>query len=902
MDLSFELSYHTRYGEQLVLHVFYADHKGNERTYPYKMTTTDGERWVCRMQGLPLRGCDKLQYFYAVEVAGYIVREEWKGCPHVLDLKGIDTHEVVVHDRWQDMPGDAYLYSSAITDCIMPRKGTMSSASKPSVAQRIVVRAPQLGRGQSLYLVGAHACLGDWCPQNGLCMTEQGHNLWYADINGEDSSMHGCQIEYKFVIIDHADMQSVVWERGENRTIILPDAPMRGWSVYDVGQADFEVRDIKLAGTLIPVFSLRSEGSFGVGDFGDLMQMIDLMQASGQHLLQILPVNDTTSTHTWSDSYPYSCISVFALHPQYVDLRQLPPLRNKNRMRHYESLRVKLNACEQVDYDGMMAAKEAYLHEIYLQEGRTVLDSKGFKSFFDQTAEWLVPYARYCHYRDLYGTGDFMSWPDHQTWDESERRSLSLKGSPDYESVAYHYYVQYVLDSQLRRAHEYARDCGVILKGDIPIGVSRQGCDVWMEPHYFNLDGQAGAPPDAFSEKGQNWGFPTYDWDEMLKDGCRWWERRFKNMARFFDAYRIDHVLGFFRIWEIPISSVDGLLGRFSPALGLTAEEIQIMGLHFDEKSFTQPYITDAVLTSIFGSDADTVRQHFLIKEQGEGYRLREEVDTQRKIRAKIETMPIEDKNRMIDGLDRLVNNVLFVADGRETDKWHPRISAQQTTAYQRLTDEAKNVFDRIYNNYFYVRNNHFWYLESMKKLPRLAASTRMLVCAEDLGMVPESVAWTLGELGIFSLEIQNMPKDIHVRFGDLKHNPYKSVSTFSTHDMPTLRQWWEQDKDAAQFYYNTILCRGGQAPHPMPGWVAEDIVIRHLEGSAMLCVLSLQDWLAISEDMRAKDMDTERINIPADPNHYWRYRMHLTISQLMHEGDFLPTVRRLIERSGRNT
>ncbi len=196
--------------------------------------------------------------------------------------------------------------------------------------------------------------------------------------------------------------------------------------------------------------------------------------------------------------------------------------------------------------------------------------------------------------RDKNGTADFNQWPDHQVWDEAERKALTDPKTAACKNVAFFYFVQFVLDRQMQEAHEHAKAKGVILKGDIPmkgdipIGVNRNGCDVWTEPKYFNLNGQAGAPPDDFSANGQNWGFPTYNWFEMLKDGCQWWNRRFKNMARYFDAYRIDHVLGFFRIWEIPVHSVHGLLGQFAPALAMSREEIESYGLHFQEDRFTR--------------------------------------------------------------------------------------------------------------------------------------------------------------------------------------------------------------------------------------------------------------------------------------------------------------------------
>jgi len=252
------------------------------------------------------------------------------------------------------------------------------------------------------------------------------------------------------------------------------------------------------------------------------------------------------------------------------------------------------------------------------------------------------------------------------------------------------------------------------------------------------------------------------------------------------------------------------------------------------------------------------------------------------------------------DGLYALISDVLFVRDHRDAHKFHPRIAVQHDFVYAALSDHEKFVFNRLYDDYYYRRNNQFWYREAMKKLPRLVEATRMLVCAEDLGMVPDCVPWVMNELRILSLELQSMPKDPKVRFGHLSRNPYRSVCTISSHDMPTLRQWWDEDPARTQEYYNTMLYRGGEAPHPLPGWLARDIISRHLTSPSMLCVISIQDWLALDQRPRLADANAERINIPANPRHYWRYRMHLTIEQLMSDNKFNDNLSDLISQSGR--
>ena len=817
MRIVFNLEYQTTFGEELALNILL-----DGKTEQHKMSTLDGCHWMCELSK-SVKTKTHIDYFYCVMRGDEQTRCEWLTEPHRLEFVATKGARYTVYDHWIDIPEDSYLYSSAFTECVAARKRKMSEESAYAKTVRLKVRAPQLRWNERLAIIGGSDALGNWEALRALTMAEHENNEWVITL---DADTLPDTIEFKFVSLDEEIDVTPLWETGMNRTMTIPKLEEGEVIVYELSQAFFPVYPWKGAGTVIPIFSLRSEGSFGVGDFGDLQKMIDWCAKTRQRVLQVLPINDTNMTYTWQDSYPYNSISIYALHPQYTDFRQLPPLKDKERKAYYEALQKELNALPQIDYERMNNAKLAYLRELFAQEGSKMMKTEAFKTFFEQNKEWLVPYAAFCHYRDMYGTASFTEWPDHKTFTEKERESMSKTTTKIYKEVAFWYFVQFNLDQQMRAAHAYARKQRVILKGDIPIGISRDGVEAWVEPKYFNLNGQAGAPPDAFSADGQNWGFPTYNWDVMLADGCQWWVRRFRKMAEYFDAYRIDHVLGFFRIWEIPMPHKSGLMGQFSPALGMSVEEIAAYGVEFNEG--------------------------------------------------------------------------LFLVDHKRSDRWHPRIAVQYQEAYTQLSEDQKYHFNQLYNDYFYRRNNQFWYTEAMKKLPKLTQATRMLVCAEDLGMVPDCVPWVMNELRILSLEIQSMPKDPTTRFGHLSRNPYRSVDTISTHDMATLRQWWDEDEERTQNYFNTMLYRGGPAPHPLPDWLAKDIVSRHLTSPSMLCLISFQDWLSIDEKLRLPDANAERINIPANPRHYWRYRMHLTIEQLLAADELNEEISTLIIQSGR--
>ena len=916
MNVTFSIPYRTAYGDELLLNIAPAREDESlaldmSQFKALAMATHDGETWTLNTTLDPDKAT-RYDYFYSVRSIRGIKCSEWKTIMHRLDLTASKANAYEVNDRWTDFPGDTQLYSSAFTDCINRRVQSAVPATDSSATLRLVVRAPQLRSGMRLNIVGAQPALGCWNLAKALPMVEHNHNEWIVDLDADSlfASIHrsrttsavakdeNVNLEFKFVAF--GDKGEVEWETGQNRTLSVEPLPQGEVRVEVLDQAFFALYNQKVAGTLIPVFSLRSEGSFGVGDFGDLKLMIDWVAQTHQRVLQVLPINDSTSTHTWTDSYPYSCISIFALHPQFCDLRQLPALKDKVEADRFEMLREELNGLPQVDYERVNNAKTKYLQLLFKQEGKEVLATEDFKEFFKHTEHWLVPYAQYCYLRDKNGTCEFAKWKGHTQWNEADRASLSNPQNKAFKDVAFFYYLQFVLDRQMRSAHDYARARGVILKGDIPIGVNRNGCDVWHEPEYFHLDSQAGAPPDGFSVNGQNWGLPTYNWERMIADGCQWWVRRFQNMQQYFDAYRIDHVLGFFRIWAIPTDCVHGLLGQFQPALAMSREEIKSYGLNFQEDLFTKPFIADWIISRIFKEHAEEVKEKYLQHEHDDIFSLKPEYDTERKVEAAFEGKTTDKDIWLRDGLYALIENVLFVRDRQNPNMFHPRITAQLNFMYEALWQNDKDAFNRLYNDYYYRRNNDFWYREAMKKLPLLSQTTRMLVCAEDLGMVPDCVQWVMNELRILSLELQSMPKDPSVEFGHLSRNPYRSVCTLSTHDMPTLRQWWDEDYDRTQKYYNTMLYRGGAAPHPLPGWLARDIVSRQLTSPSMLCVLSLQDWFAIDERIRLADANAERINIPAIPKHYWRYRMHMTIEQLIADKEYNDEVKDLIDEAGR--
>ena len=866
MKLKFTIQYGTQWGESLHVVVSYLSSDGTKKTANLRMLTDDGTQWMLETSAVESRQhpIESFSYHYQVEDEdGNVLRREWTMIPRSYHF---DTSKnYILSDLWRDIPIQYHLYSSAyITTKGLARDEQVNPIRVPLYRKTIVFRvsAPQLLKGQSLAIVGSHPALGDWNAARYLRMEYLGQYDWMLSVNVDAVLL---PLEYKYVVIDDTTNALVAWEEGDNRTtdgLMPPDvSAVPDGTVLVVYGENLRIKEKtwRVAGVVVPVFSLRSEHSYGVGDFGDLKRLVDWAALTGMKMIQILPVNDTTESHSWSDSYPYNIVSAFALHPHYLDLEAFGSLKDKQKMMAYHRQRRELNAIGYSDYEGVDRVKSAFINDLFEERGKQTLESKEFKSWYDANKDWLEPYAK---------------------------------------RVPQVCYVQYHLHLQLKEAADYARSQGIVLKGDIPIGVNFNSIETQTYPKLFNLDAQTGAPPDAFSLNGQNWGFPTYNWSE--KSIIPWWHKRLKWMSQYFDAFRIDHVLGFFRIWEVPADAIFGILGHFSPALPLTVSEIEYFGLPFRKDFMTRPFINDRVIERLFGIHAQFVKENFLIARSYGLYDLKAEYNTQRKVRDHFEGRGDENSLWIRDGLYRLICGVLFLEDPRQPNMYHPRIGVYNDPVFDALTNEEKDAYMRLYNNFFYQRHNFFWGSEATRRLTDVFGDTRMLCCAEDLGMLPDCVEPVLDRLRILTLEIQSMPKQNGFEFTHLDGNPYRSVATFSTHDMAPLRLWWEESPERTQRYYVTMLQKQGRAPEHLPAHLAEEIIARHLYCPSMLCMLSLQDWLAMDGELRSKNPREERINVPSDPYNRWKYRMHITIGDLLKADKYNNKLHTMIQRSKR--
>ncbi|CAI9099424.1 OLC1v1036244C3 [Oldenlandia corymbosa var. corymbosa] len=845
-------------------------------------------------------------HYYVVDDDRNVLRSEI-GDKRKLSLPdGIQSgQEVELHDLWKT-GSDSLPFRSAFKNVIF-RRSWSSDDKKPvgvtdsdivkkalspgSVIVQFKVCCPNV-QGASIHVIGSSLKLGQWKAQGGLKLSYTGESVWQGS----------CVMQKKDFPLTYP-LVALILESGPNREATVNIS--RGQSTYIV-RADGLMRETpwRGAGVAIPMFSVRSEEDMGVGEFLDLKLLVDWAVHSGFHLVQLLPINDTSVHQMWWDSYPYSSLSVFALHPLYLRVQALSDNIPEDIKKEIEQARMKLDR-KDVDYEATMGTKLSIAKKVFRLEKDTILNSSSFQKFFAENKDWLKPYAAFSFLRDFFETSERSQWGSYAIFSESKLEKLVAEDSLQYDVICFHYYIQFHLHMQLSEAAEYARKNGVILKGDLPIGVDRNSVDTWVYPDLFRMNTSTGAPPDYFDKNGQNWGFPTYNWEEMSKDNYAWWRARLTQMAKYFTAYRIDHILGFFRIWELPDHAVTGLCGKFRPSIPLSQEELEIEGI-WDFDRLICPRIKRALLEEKFGASWTTVASIFLNESQKDIYGFKEDCNTEKKILAKLKScleksMLFETEEKLRRQLFDLLKDIVLIRDPEDSRKYYPRFNMEDTSCFKELDQRSQNVLKRLYYDYYFHRQESLWRQNAMKTLPVLLNSSDMLACGEDLGLIPSCVHPVMQELGLIGLRIQRMPNEADLEFGIPSQYPYMTVCAPSCHDCSTLRAWWEEDEDRRRRFFKTFLGSNGLPPDQCTPEIAYFILRQHIESPSMWSIFPLQDLLALKEEYSTRPAAEETINDPTNPKHYWRYRVHMTLESLLKDKDLITVIKDLVRGSGRS-
>lgn len=870
MKLYLNINFRTKFGESLHV-VVYEDGQEHQT---FDLQYLDNGNWRAEVDYFS----KTITYKYQLkDMSGKVLDEEYS--LHHLDLAH-SYSEFQIYDVWnlKNFP-ENYLNNK-----ILKNKLSGFEPEKVSVLKKHThhfrLEAPLYHPNLRIVILGDVEALGNWEYLKTVPMNQTNYGIWEAAVDIPDQRV----IHYKYGIMEVGSGNVFDVEYGDNRWV-LPSYEKNVLTVKSDHFFRYKAYELyHAAGVAVPVFSLRSENGYGVGEFPDIKKLADWAKETNLGIIQILPINDTTANYTWTDSYPYAAISVYALHPQYIALEKLDYPIPDELKEEYRQTKDELNSLHLIDYEKMISGKWKYLKAIYTDNKEEILKDRNFKKFLKDNDSWILPYSAFCVQRDKYKTPNFNNWKTHKKYIAGKVAPFFSEKNKDYDTAMLHAWVQYQLHLQLKDAIDYTHSLGVSVKGDLPIGIYRYSVEAWTEPELFGMDFQAGAPPDQFTDAGQNWGFPTYNWEKMKEDGYKWWKNRFKALEQYFDAMRIDHILGFFRIWRIPVSATQGMLGYFYPAVPVTLEEFKARSIPFSYDRYCKPYINDQILWDYFGDERYNIADFFMNSHYNGEFSFKEEFDTQRKLRDYFDKNPhpwAEEK------LISLCANVLFLPEERNRESvYHPRFNISKTSSYRYLPDWEKRALDDLYLDYFFKRQDGLWYQSAMEKLPVILNATDMLICGEDLGLVPDCVPQVMDRLGITALKVQRMPSE-NILWYDPKNASYLNVVTASSHDSSTLRQWWHEDRSLVTNYFYNQLHQKGTPPWNLEPGLAEIIMKQHLYNNAMLAIFPIQEFFATDYQLVNPNEDEERINDPAEFPHYWRYRMHLNLENLVNEKDF---------------
>ena len=833
----------------------------------------DGSTWEIEWN-VSNRSEIEVEYNFVVLRGGEMVRVEPPTMPHHLRFSpGQTRRDILIEERWIDPHPLHRLSREPLAEWLRRENDELLTYPRwRAGSSYAVVRTPYVEELYgNLFLVGDSPEFGEWDPHQGvpLSLSRSGFSVEMPP----DKSL-----EFKLVYI--SDEGVVEWEQGPNRRWngrkVSPKAIEAVYLEPPVfAGVESRVQYPHFKGTAVPLFSLRSESSYGCGDFQDAQLFLRWLHRSGQRVLQLLPIYDTNFHYSAADSYPYDCISTFGINPIYLDVRRLPHYIESDERKAWEAEARRLNALTAVDYMSVKRLKDHVIDHSFGLWYPSRNEDEGFQSFFARYQDQLLPYALFCVYRDRHPGVPVAEYPALEGCMKQWKDAETMEGVSVSASVYRYLYVQYQLYSQLSELRREAERLQIILKGDLPIGVGMNSVEVWQDPTLFHTSLLAGAPPDAFSTVGQCWGFPTYNWEKMREDGYQWWRRRLQTMDRYFSAVRIDHILGFFRIWSIPVHAVNPCVGYFVPSIGYSEEVVrERLGVEEIESLLT-PLLSPAVAEEIWGELLEEALKVHCLEKISDFYRW-------------LSIDPDQIPERLRDAYRRTSGEVFLVKD--QEGILHPRVMPSQTYRIRELEPSLRDRIYALHDEYFYHRNEDLWRSTALERLYTLVRGTDMLVCAEDLGMVPGVVPQVLHDLEILSLEVVRMPKGPGSAIVRPSEIPYLSVITTSTHDTASLRGWWMglSDEIKHEVAANYPDPDGGTDPSP------EGLVRGLSRTSALLRILPLQDWFVLTGHGKDVSPELEQINRPEEPHHVWSYRMPGTLESLLGDEPLISAIVRL--------
>ncbi len=660
----------------------------------------------------------------------------------------------------------------------------------------------------------------------------------------------------------------------------------------------------RLTGTAVPLGALKTKRSCGIGEYPDLVAFASFCKKAGLSLIQLLPVNDTGT-----ESSPYSALSAFALHPIYLSIESLPEYKaaSSQLKKEMKALHRTHDGAARFNYHQLRYAKLDLLRKIYTENKLDIAllwsDQESDLRFWFSQNPWAIEYSVFMELKREFMEASWRQWPKkfssmkrdkiHSRWEDEKLR----------EGHLFHVWLQWRAFGQFQSAAEAVAQKGILLKGDIPIMMNEDSADAWAHPELFDDTMRAGSPPDGFNPTGQNWGFPVYRWKNLAKTGYSWWKERLVCASRFYRAYRIDHVLGFFRIWETSSRESTAMMGRTEPSAPISTRELEKAGFDSDRiRWLSQPHVPTRSIEEVNGNDYLGTHGllHLLMDRIGEEelWLFKPEIAGDRDILER-EDIPEPVRHRLAE----FWRNRTLIPLGK--DNFVPLWTYKDTTAWQSLSEKERDSLDKLVAAK-QKKQEELWEKQARTLLAELTSATEMIACAEDLGANPESVPRVLDDLSILRLCVVRWYRQWQeegqpfVGFADY---PAKSVATSSVHDSSTLRLWWLSESDAADFYRDFPPASGrGPAqdeeeiePGIYTPETARYLLSRIAGAASNFCIHPIQDFLALRPVYYNGDPEQERVNIPGSVNEFnWTYRLPAAVEELSQDKELQSAIKEL--------
>ncbi len=677
------------------------------------------------------------------------------------------------------------------------------------------------------------------------------------------------------------------------------------------------MKNKKLTGVAVPLGALYTKDNPVIGEFPDLKPFADYCQAAGISIIQLLPVNDTGT-----QSSPYSGLSAFALHPIYIRLKDVPGFdelyKNDEKFKKaYDVFVANQKYTLRYNYDAILNTKTALLKMLYdsTDEGKTG-DAGEALSKWIKANSWVKDYAVYKNLKWNYMQASWKSWLESDRNKTKEEITALWNKKAFKKEHLFYAWTQMVADAQFRDAVDYVKAAGLMLKGDMPILMNEDSCDAWAYPEVFNQELRAGAPADGDNPNGQNWGFPTYNWKNLKDDDYSWWKARLTNASKYYDAYRLDHILGFFRIWAIPEADLNALNGHTEPYAFIKRSELYDLGFNDDRiRWLSQPHIPTGVIEDITWNHdkAHQILAIFCDKIDGEelwrfsptlkGNKAIEEADL-------TELCAPEAIGRVKKVLEDYWSNRTLIEIAK--NKFVPLWTYGKSTSWGTLNDQEKGALLNCFNE-LNEKNEKLWKKQADEIFAAITKSVKMIPCGEDLGVNIECVPKTMDAHKILGLRVVRWcrkwsePGQPYVPFSEYKP---LSVTTTSVHDSSTVRQWWDEEKDSVRAFVSANpeafgikeneLMDMTQAisAQPFNAQVAQSILKASAAAASVWFIPPLQDFLYMDEKLWLDKAADERINVPGTVTEFnWTYRLPVSLEELSENAELTGKIKKISSR-----